>query len=286
MLVFGVLSLSTSAIFVRLAHAPSAVTAFFRLLFASLLLLPFLLGSKQNRQQVRALSPKQWGLAVVSGLLLALHYVLWFESLRYTSVASATVIVTLQPIFSITIGYFVLKERFSRQAIFGCLIAMLGCLVIGWGDFQISTRSLLGDLMAFLAAGIISIYFFIGQNIRQQLSAVSYSVIGYLSSSAFLACYAVVEHNDFVGYPRTTWLAFGGLALISTVCGQFVFNWILKWLPATVISVSILGEIIGTCILAYFILHEVISLQQGVGIIVILIGLARFFLSPKVEQKG
>lgn len=270
----------------RLANAPSVVTAFYRLFFASAVLLPFLLGSSQNRQQVRALTKRQWALAVSSGLVLALHYVLWFESLQYTSVASATVIVTLQPIFSITIGYFVLKEQFSKQAIFGCLIAMLGCLVIGWGDFQISTRALLGDLMAFLAAGIISIYFFIGQNIRKDLSAISYSVIGYLSSSVFLACYAIVKHNAFIGYPRATWLAFGGLALISTVCGQFIFNWILKWLPATVISVSILGEIIGTCILAYFILHEAISLQQGVGIGVILLGLARFFLSPKVAQKG
>lgn len=251
-----------------------------------MLLLPFLLGSKQNRQQVRALSQKQWGLAVLSGLLLALHYVLWFESLQYTSVASSTVIVTLQPIFSITIGYFVLKERFTKRAIGGCLLAMLGCLVIGWGDFQISTRALLGDLMAFFAAGIISVYFFIGQNIRKNLSAVPYSVISYLSSSAFLACYAAAKHNAFIGYPRTTWLAFGGLALISTVCGQFIFNWILKWLPATVISVSILGEIIGTCILAYFILYEAISLQQAVGIVIILIGLARFFLSPKVGQKG
>ena len=285
-LIFGVFSLSTSAIFVRLANAPSAVTAFYRLLFASMLLLPFLLGSKQNRRQVRSLSRAQWGLTVLSGLILALHYMLWFESLRYTSVASSTVIVTLQPLFSITIGYFVLKERFSKRAIGGCLLAMLGCFVIGWGDFQISARALLGDLMAFLAAGIISIYFFIGQNIRKRLSAIAYSVIGYLSSAVFLGCYAVVKQHSFMSYPRFTWLAFGGLALISPVLGQFVFNWILKWIPATVVSVSILGEAIGTCILAYFILQEAISLQQGIGIAIILLGLALFFLSPKIQQKA
>ena len=282
---FGVFSISTSAIFVRLANAPSAVIAFFRLLFASMLLLPFLLGSEPNRRQVKSLSGRQWRVAALSGLLLALHYMLWFESLRYTSVASATVLVTLQPIFSMTIGYFFLGERFSRQAIGGCLLAMLGCCIIGWGDWQISARALLGDLMAFLAAGIMSVYFFIGQNVRKSLSAVTYSVIGYLSSAAFLGCYVVAGRHAFFGYPPAAWLSFGGLALISTLCGQFIFNWILKWLPASVISVSILGETVGTCILAYFILSEVVSPQQGVGIAVILFGLARFFLSPAVARQ-
>lgn len=115
------------------------------------------------------------------------------------------------------------------------------------------------------------------------LSAISYSVISYFSSSVFLGCYAAVKRISFTDYPSSTWLAFGGLALISTVLGQFIFNWLLKWIPATVISMSILSETIGTCILAYFILHETISLQQGAGSTIILPGLALFFFSPKVD---
>lgn len=93
-----------------------------------------------------------------------------------------------------------------------------------------------------------------------------------------------MERSSFSGYPAATWMAFGGLALISTVFGQFIFNWLLKWIPATVISMSILGETIGTCILAYFILNEAISFQQGVGITTILIGLVLFFLSPPMQR--
>lgn len=283
-LLFGVFSLSTSAIFVRLANAPSAITAFFRLFFAAMILLPFLLSSKQNKRQLLSLSKKQWTLGILSGLLLSGHYLLWFESLRHTSVASSTVIVTLQPLFSIAIGYIFLKERFHKLAIGGCLVAIMGCFLIGWGDFQISSQALFGDLLALLAAGIISVYFFIGQAIRKELSAVPYSVISYLSSSVFLGCYAMIEGNSFNGYPKATWIAFGGLALISTVFGQFIFNWLLKWIPATVISMSILGETIGTCILAYFILHEAISLQQGIGITTILLGLVLFFISPQIHK--
>ncbi len=280
-LIFGVFSLSTSAIFVRLANAPSAITAFFRLFFAALFLLPFLLSRRENRHQLRNLSKKQWMLGILSGLLLSAHYMLWFESLRYTSVASSTVIVTLQPLFSITIGCLFLKERYHKRAIGGCFIAIIGCFLIGWGDFQISPQALFGDFLAFLAAGVISVYFFIGQAVRKDLSAIPYSVISYSSSSVFLALYALILHNSFTGYPSSTWGAFLGLALISTICGQFIFNWLLKWLPATVISMSILGETIGTCILAYFILNEMISAQQGLGIGVIFLGLAMFFLSPQ-----
>ncbi|MBE7722085.1 MAG: DMT family transporter [Lacrimispora celerecrescens] len=283
-LLFGVFSLSTSAIFVRLANAPSAITAFFRLFFAALILLPFLLSSKQNKRQLLSLSKKQWTFGILSGLLLSAHYMLWFESLRHTSVASSTVIVTLQPLFSIAIGYVFLKERFHKLAIGGCVIAIMGCFMIGWGDFQISSQALFGDLLALLAAGIISLYFFIGQAVRKELSAVPYSVISYLSSSAFLGCYAIIEGNPFTGYSGATWMAFGGLALISTVFGQFIFNWLLKWIPATVISMSILGETIGTCILAYFILNEAISLQQSIGIATIMSGLVLFFLSPPIHR--
>lgn len=280
-LFFGVFALSTSAIFVKLADAPAAITAFYRLFFATLILLPFLLMNKENRQELRSLSKKQWGLGLLSGLFLATHYVLWFESLNYTSVASSTVIVTLQPLFSMVGGYFLFKERFSKGAIFGFLVAIAGSIVIGWGDFQVSGEALFGDILAFIAAGVITAYFFVGQHVRKSLSLVPYSIIGYASSSVFLSLFAFSQQVSFVDYSAQTWWSFIGLAFIATILGQTVFNWLLKWLSTSVISMSILGETIGTCILAYFILGEVISVQQGFGIALILIGLGLFLLQQR-----
>ncbi|MGM7637002.1 DMT family transporter [Bacillus sp. Hm123] len=280
-LFFGVLALSTSAIFVKLADAPAAITAFYRLFFATLILLPFLLMNKENRQELRSLSKKQWGLGLLSGLFLAAHYVLWFESLNYTSVASSTVIVTLQPLFSMVGGYFLFKERFSKGAIVGFLVAIAGSIVIGWGDFQVSGEALFGDILAFIAAGVITAYFFVGQHVRKSLSLVPYSIIGYASSAVFLSLFAFSQQASFIDYSAQTWWSFIGLAFIATILGQTVFNWLLKWLSTSVISMSILGETIGTCILAYFILGEVISVQQGIGIALILIGLAVFLLQQR-----
>ncbi|PFK42884.1 EamA family transporter [Bacillus cereus] len=280
-LFFGVFALSTSAIFVKLADAPAAITAFYRLFFATIMLLPFLLISKKNRNELYSLSKKQWGFGLLSGIFLAAHYVLWFESLHYTSVASSTVIVTLQPLFSMVGGYFLFKERFSKGAVLGCLIAIAGSIVIGWQDFQISGQALFGDILAFIAAGIITAYFFVGQHVRKKLSLVPYSVISYGSSALFLGMFSFSQKTSFVNYSAQTWWSFIGLALIATILGQTIFNWLLKWLSTTVISMSILGETIGTCVLAYFILEEVISLQQGIGIVLILIGLTLFLLQPK-----
>lgn len=285
-LFFGVFCLSTSAIFVKLADAPSGITAFYRLFFTALMLLPALILSRDNRAALRQITGRQAAQIVAAGFLLAVHYVLWFESLSFTSVASSTVIVTLQPLFSIIWGYFFLGERYSKKALLGCLIAIGGCMIIGWGDMQVSGKALIGDLMAFAAAGVISGYFFIGQKVRAHIPVVPYSVAGFLSSAFFLALYSLACGSSFTGYSRSTWLAFLGIALIATIFGQFLFNVLLKWLPATFITMSILGESVGTCILAYFILHEAISLRQGVGIIVILGGLLLFFLQQNQKSKS
>ena len=275
-LFLGVFALSTSAIFVKLAGAPSSITAFYRLFFALLFLLPLLLLDKASWQDLRSLSKRQWQTGLLSGLFLAIHYILWFESLNYTSVASSTVIVTLQPLFSFVGSYFLFKERFSTGAIISSIVALIGSFIIAWGDFQISMQALYGDLLAFIAAGFITAYFFIGQHMRQKLAVVPYSILGYAASAFFLAVYALSQQLSFIDYSQSTWTAFLGIAFISTILGQMLLNWLLKWLSTSVISMSILGETIGTCILAYFILGEIITVRQGIGIIVTLAGLGLF----------
>ena len=280
----GVFALSTSAIFVKIAEAPSPVIAFYRLLIAGLVLLPVFLLSKNSRSEIKTINGRQWGQIVSAGLFLALHYVLWFESLNYTSVASSTVIVCLQPLFSLGLERFVSKKKIKRTAMIGCVIALVGCVVIGFGDFQISGKSLIGDILAFVAAGVISMYFFVGESVRKSISAVTYSVSSYLVSSIILLAYILMRGDALTGYTGQTWGAFIGLALVSTIGGQFVFNLLLKKVPASAVTMSILGEPIGTCILAYFILHESMVLQQFIGIVIIMAGMGIFFFMPEKKR--
>ena len=284
-LLVGVIALSTSAIFVRLANAPSSIAAFYRIFFSFLIVLPISLLKKSNRLEVLSITKKEIILSVLAGFSLALHYFLWFQSLNFTSVASSTVIVTLQPLFSLIAGYFFFKERYTIIAILGFIIAIAGSFIIGWGDFQISSKALFGDLLAFIAAGLISMYFIIGQYARVRLSAVNWIALSYFSAFIFLGILSYFINIPFTGYSYPTWIYLIALTLISTMLGQVVFTWLLKWFSATVISMTILGEAVGTCILGYFVLNESISLKQFIGIVLILLGIALFLMEKRKVNK-
>lgn len=277
----GVFALSTSAIWVKIAAAPSGVTAFYRLFIAALILLPFFLGKKEYRNELKTMGNHRFAQLAAAGFFLALHYVLWFESLRFTSIASSTVIVCLQPLFSLALERFVQKKRIRPVAMVGCAIALCGCVIIGFGDFQISGMSLFGDILAFIAAGVIALYFFVGENLRKEISAVTYSASGYLISALILFVYVLLTGDSLVGYDQAAWISFFGIAVIATIGGQFIFNLLLKKVPASAVTMSILGEPIGTILLAWLIFQETVSLQQFLGIAVIMAGMFLFFHRPK-----
>ena len=277
----GVLLLSTSAIFVKMAEAPSGIIAFYRLLFTLAFLVPALLARKKEREQLVHLNGRQLRLAVISGALLAVHWVMWFESLRYTSVASSTVLVSLQPLFSILFGALFLKERVSKWGMVGVFLAIFGSAIIGWGDFQISGAAFWGDVLSFASAGVISLHFLFGQLLRKELDVLPYTVVCYTASTVCLAIYALAAGQSFSGYSCQNWGCFLGLALFATVGGQCVFNLLLKYLTASAVTMGILGEPVGTIILAFFIFGESITLQQAAGMLLILGGLWLFFSRKK-----
>ncbi len=275
-LFIGVLALSTSAIFVKLSSAPAPIVATYRMMFSTMLLLPALLFNKDITHELINLSKKQLLLGAISGAFLAFHYVLWFESLHYTSMASSTIFVTLQPLFSFAGGYFFFKERLKLFAIGGGILAIVGSFIIGLADFNIGGPALFGDILALIAAGAITIYFLIGQELRKVLSLIPYVLIAYSSSTLFLLVYSLTLGYSLTGYPSSDWLCFLGLAFVSTILGQTIFNWLIKWMNASTISMSILGEPVGTCMLAYFIFGNVITVQQFVGSLIILFGIFLF----------
>lgn len=277
----GVLLLSTSAIFVKMAEAPSGIIAFYRLLFTLAFLVPALLARKKEREQLVHLNGRQLRLAVISGALLAVHWVMWFESLRYTSVASSTVLVSLQPLFSILFGALFLKERVSKWGMVGVFLAIFGSAIIGWGDFQVSGAAFWGDVLSFASAGVISLHFLFGQLLRKELDVLPYTVVCYTASTVCLVIYALAAGQSFSGYSCQTWGCFLGLALFATVGGQCVFNLLLKYLTASAVTMGILGEPVGTIILAFFIFGESITLQQTAGMLLILGGLWLFFSRKK-----
>ncbi|MGM8212462.1 DMT family transporter [Virgibacillus sp. W0430] len=283
-IIIGVISVSTSAVLVKLASgAPAAIIANYRLLFAVLLMIPYVL--LKHLHEFKLIHKKDWILSALAGVFLAFHFILWFESLNYTSVASSVVLVTLQPIFAFLGTYLFFKERFSFGTIISMIIALFGSTIISWGDFQISGMAFFGDILALLGAVTITAYFLFGQKVRRRLSLMTYTFVVYSISTFTLIIYNVLLQNPFFGYPADHWLYFLALAIFPTFFGHTLFNWALKWLSTSTISMGIVFEPVGASILAYFILGEQITYAQWLGGSIVLFGLFLFIMSTSRKTK-
>jgi len=270
----GVFAISFSALFVRLSSAPAMIIATYRLLFTFLLLAPFTL--IRNRPDLRALPWRERGLAAASGVCLALHFVTWFTSLNYTSVASSVVLVTTQPVFVVIGSWLLFRERISRRALFGMLLSLTGSFIIGASDFQLDMRAFWGDLLALAAAVMVSGYLLIGRRLRGTVSLPAYTFFTYGSSALLLVAASLASRTPFYPYPAQDWLLFLGLALVCTVLGHTVFNWVLRYVQASVVSVSVLGEPLGAIIWAAVFLREYPTGRQMIGAGFIFAGLFLF----------
>ena len=160
----GVVAISFAAIFTRLNTAPPLAIAFYRMGFTVLLLLPFIYRGN-GRAELKAIGVRDLALALLSGAFLALHFTVWITSLRYTSVASSTVLVTMQPLFVIGLGLLLFKEKLSLQGAVGAVVTVAGSILVGAGDFQVGGVALWGDLLAFSGAFFIAMYVLIGRSL-------------------------------------------------------------------------------------------------------------------------
>lgn len=281
-LVVGVIAVSTSAIFVKLATAPAPVIAFYRLFFSTVLIAPFFF--LKHFAELKNLSKKEWVYSTIAGIFLAFHFILWFESLHYTSVASSVVLVTLQPLFAFIGTYLFFKEKVSIVSISSGLIAITGSVIISWGDFKISGIALFGDLLALAACAMITAYLLFGQEIRKRHSLTLYTFIVYGISSITLLVYCLILRYPLAPYPQEDWIYFLLLAVIPTLLGHSLFNWSLKWVSTNTISVMILFEPVGSIILAYYLLGEKMIVSQIIGGSIIMLGIILFVFERQIMK--
>lgn len=282
LVIIGVIAVSTSAIFVKLSSASSGVIAFYRLFFSVVIMIPMF--SIKYIKEITKVSIRDFILATVAGIFLAFHFILWFESLNYTSVASSTVLVTLQPLFAFIGTYFFFHEQLSRKTIISALIAICGSILISWGDFYISKEALFGDILALIACALITAYLLIGQSLRKRISMITYTFIVYLMSAITLLIYVILKNEALYPYPAIDWIYFILLAIVPTLLGHSLFNLSLKWVSTNVISMAILFEPVGAAILAYILLNETLAWTQVVGGLIVMIGLLIFSYKKKADE--
>ncbi|MBU1048414.1 DMT family transporter [Candidatus Bipolaricaulota bacterium] len=277
-MILGVVAVSFGAILVRFASeaSPLAISAW-RLTLASLVLVPV-----AWIQRKRTLTPRMALWCLASGAALALHFVLWTTSLNYTSIASSVLFVTTHPLFVGLGSFLFLKERPSRRLILGISIAILGGALIGFGDIQLAGTALRGDVLAVGGGLMAAIYFMIGRHVRQIVSATEYVAVTYGMAAVMLLAVCVITHTPAFGFSASTIGFLVLLALIPQLLGHSTFNWALKHVSASHVSIMILGEPVGAGILALIFFSEVPSGLNLIGAALILGGI---YLSLRNKER-
>ncbi|HVP76600.1 MAG TPA: DMT family transporter [Thermodesulfobacteriota bacterium] len=269
LLPIGIIAVSTASIFIKLCDAPALIIATYRMALASLLLMPFACYEKTWSGWGR----NELGWSLLSGLFLSLHFAFWIASLKYTSVASSVVLVTTHPIFVGIGGWLLLRERLGLNLIVGIALSVLGSGLISFGDGSLSKEALLGDGLALLGAMAASGYLLVGRKMRKDRNLISYIFPVYSTAGLILILLSLIFQKPFFGYSSSTYFYLLLLALVPQLIGHTTFNWALKYLPASMVAVTILGEPIGSTILARLILGEGLTVWKILGGISIFSGI-------------
>lgn len=272
-LIVAVLATTYAGPVVRLAAAPAIAIAFWRLV----LVLPVTGGFALR--EPRTVTRGTVALMVVSGVLLAAHFWTWIASLRYTSVASSVVLVSLKPIFVWGIAAAWLGEHPGRRERWGILVAVVGAILIGVGDAGISLGHLTGDLLALAGAVTAAGYYTIGRRVRATVGVWTYASIVYGVAAVALGALAGAVRAPLLGHGATDWAVMASLAAGPMLVGHTGMNYALKHFRATTVNVAALGEPVGAALIAWLVpaIGEVPPTSAIVGGGVVLAGIALAF---------
>ncbi len=281
-LALGIFAASFASILIRLTPAPALVIAAGRMLFATIILTPFFL----NRPHLRKneLGRAKLPFVLLAGIFLAAHFGFWIESLSHTTVASSVVLVAMNLIFVALFSPFLLKEKPSLRLYLAIGLGVIGALIINRPVLN-SASSLTGNLLALLGALFAALYVIIGRKLRPGLSLLGYVYPVYLVAALILLIIAFVAGYPLTSYPLKTYFFILLLAIGPQIIGHTSFNWALGYLPAPVVAMTILGEPVGTTILAAIILRQAPTWFELIGGAIILCAIYLAGLSFSQDKK-
>jgi len=282
----GVSVVSFAAILIRFAHAegaPSLAIAAVRLAVAAAVLTPFALF--RSGCEVRRLRRRELGFCMLSGAFLAAHFWAWITSLEHTSVASSTALVTTNPLWVALISAIVLRERPGGKALIGVVLTLAGSMLVFAADsVRISDgmSPLLGNTLALVGALAASGYLLVGRALRARVSLTAYIWLAYSAAAVLLVAAATLSGISVSALPGSAWIFMLALALGPQLIGHTTFNWALRRLTATFVAIAILGEPVGSALLAYFFFGEQFGMLQFVGFVLLLLGI---FVAAREENR-
>ena len=282
----AVLVVSTASILTRYAQAegvPSLAIAALRLSLAALALAPLM--ALRAGAELRRLSRADWGLALGSGVFLALHFATWIASLEYTTVASSVALVTTNPIWIALFSVLILRERMPAVRLVAVALAIAGSGTVLWADAGTASAGApdpaFGNTLALVGSLTVCGYFLIGRRLRADMSLIAYIGVVYAVAAVCLLLVAMIARVPLTGFGSTAWLLVAALALGPQLLGHSAFNYALRHVSATMIALAVLGEPVGSTLLAWLMFDETVGPAKLAGMTLLLGGI---FLAARSER--
>lgn len=267
----AIVAVATSGPLIAAAAAPALAIAMWRNAFAVAAITPFAVA--RHRSELRVLTGREWRWALGAGVLLAAHFATWVPSLDYTTVASSTALVCVQPVWVALIAR-ARGHSMPPRAWLGIAVALVAVVLLTGVDVSLSTRALAGDVLA-LAGGIFAAFYTVaGSEVRRTVSTTAYTLVCYSSCALILLAVCVATGQQLAGYDRETWLQLLALTAGAQLLGHSLFNRILRTTSATIVSLAILFEVPGAAIIAAIWLGQTPPLAAIPAAALLLLGLS------------
>ena len=272
----GVLVIATASILIRYAQnaqVPSLSIAAIRLGVSALVL--SVIVALRYAQWPQGVTMRHGWLAVLSGVCLAAHFATWITSLQYTSVASSAALVATTPLWVGIVARVWFKEALNRYRIIGMALTIAGSIGIAVSDqtASVGTNPLLGNLLAIVGAISGSAYFLLGRGLRSDLPLLHYIWMTYGAAALVLLVAAIGFGFTTLPASGMTWLVLIGLALGPQLLGHTSINYAMRHLSALLVTIALLGEPVGSAILAFVLFQEQVAPLQVMGLIGLLLGI-------------
>ena len=281
-LAIGMIAISTSAILIRFSNSDPLVIGSYRQSFATLLFVPFLFKDRAN--ELLTIPRSKIIEMAITGILLGGHFGFFISSVKATSIAASVLLGTCHVVYVAIIGWLILGERLNQRAIYGMIIALFGIIVLFWGDLVEDPGNFRGNILAFISGILAGLYYLSGRRLRKEISLPMYALVVYFFSALTMWSVVIVQDLQYQSLPVMEIQLFILMALIPTLLGHTAQNWALAYLPAYVVSISLLAEPVGSGMLAWFVFDELPSLGVFIGGLIVLVGVYVVASSEKASN--
>ena len=276
----AVVSVSFASIFITWSTSPPVTNALYRLAIATGIIGATILlrtAAFRKPNTLPRISRRDASVMALIGAILATHFALWISSLKVEgeSIASSVVLVTSHPLMVGLLSHYVLRERLNRWMTVGIVLGFAGVVSITLADYGFAGSLLYADILAFSGGVMAGFYFLLGRRVRQRVALLDYAFVVYASATAVLFLYAIALGSSLapVGDLPRELLLFAALAVIPQIGGHTLYNWALRWVTAPVVSLSLVGEPVGSSLLAWVLLSQVPTVGVAIGAGLALVGI-------------